>query len=91
MTVFTTLEKEKKLLAFVEKARDWFAANPQGWTYSSLGNLDGEDEYLAIRWGAGNDCIKLVKLDQDFDPMLYQQALPRLTAREIADALAKLE
>lgn len=29
--------------------------------------------FFAVRWGLGNDCVVVFKLDEDFEPINFQQ------------------
>jgi hypothetical protein len=58
-------------LAFARKAAAHFAAHPEHSTYT-----DGEikpDCFLAIRWGLGEDCVVVVKLDEMHVPTNYAE------------------
>lgn len=68
----THVHDDLEQVAFAERAAACFAKNPEYATYT-----DGADlipgELLAIRWGLGNDCVVVVKLDDYFEPVNYQQ------------------
>lgn len=67
----TYIAHERALIDFAEKAARHFAANSN---HSTYGDLE-PDSYLAIRWGMGNDCVLVVKLDSDFGKVNFQQAV----------------
>lgn len=60
-------------LAFMEGAANKFVTNPSMWSYSK-----GEIQpgcLLALRWGLGDDCVLVVKLDEFHVPTIYSQAV----------------
>jgi hypothetical protein len=60
-------------LAFAEKAAAWFSEHPEHRSYT-----DGYIEpgcLLALRWGLGNDCVLVMKLDEFFEPTIYTQII----------------
>jgi hypothetical protein len=56
---------------FAFKAADWFSKNDKGVTYSAEGGRIIPGEYFAVRWGLGNDCVLVLKLDEFYEPQLY--------------------
>lgn len=71
MTSFT---RDLRHIAFAKKAADWFGKNPKGMTYSADGDLT-PGSLLAIRWGMDMDCVVVVKLDECFQPVNYQNEI----------------
>lgn len=69
----TTKADELERLAFAERAAAHFIATPED---NSFGELT-PGSYLAIRWGLGEDCVLVLKLDDDFEPVNYQQLARR--------------
>ena len=65
----TQLSEEVELLEFAKEAATHFAAESKHWSYGEL--IPGS--YLALRWGLGDDCVLVVKLDEDFTPVNYAQ------------------
>lgn len=58
-------------LEFARKAAAHFAKNPQHTTYT-----DGEIVagcFLGIRWGLGEDCVMVTKLDESHVPTNYME------------------
>jgi hypothetical protein len=58
-------------MAFARKAAAHFAAHPEHSTYT-----DGDIEpgcFLAIRWGLGEDCVVVVRLDDRHVPTNYME------------------
>ena len=85
--MMTSIEEQKRLLKFVEEAATDFNEHPDHTTYGSTeaGGL------LAIRWGMGGDCVLVLKVDENFEPMNYQQAcVPALDAGKLLGLVQKL-
>jgi hypothetical protein len=60
----------KQEFEFAEKAAAHFAAHPEHSTYT-----DGEIVpacFFAVRWGLGDDCVVVLKLDENHTPTNYQ-------------------
>ena len=57
---------------FAEKAAKCFAANPKCYSFSDPRELTAGG-YLALRWGMGEDCVVVVKLDEYHEPVNYVQ------------------
>lgn len=69
----TRIEQAVDETDFAQEAAEAFAGDPGMATYS-----DGDIEagcLLAIRWGLRNDCVMVVRLDDAYDPTVYQQAI----------------
>ena len=66
----TSIEEQTELLEFVKKAGECLANNPELSTYGSLepGSL------LGIRWGMGDRHVKVVRLDADFQSLVFEGA-----------------
>jgi hypothetical protein len=58
-------------IEFAEKAAAHFAANPKHWSYSLAEIAPGC--LVALRWGLGDDCVLVFKLDEQFTPTIYAQ------------------
>ncbi len=71
----TTLEEEKELITFVESAAKCFEENPKYITFT-LGAVE-PGCYLGIRWGLGEDCILVVKLDDNFGAVNFQNVIKK--------------
>jgi hypothetical protein len=63
------LENELK---FMRDAAKHFAEHPE---HSTFGDLK-EDSLLAIRWGMGDDCILVTKIE-DREPRVYAQVIEK--------------
>lgn len=75
MRRLTSIEDERKLIGFVGRAARCFEDNPELTTYCD-GEL-AEGELLALRWGMDNDCVLVVRLDDAFGPVIYQNEVRR--------------
>lgn len=64
----TTIDEERAQVRFAERAAKHFAAHPE---CSTFGDLE-PGTFLAIRWGLGEDCVLLLKLDDCFQRVNYQ-------------------
>jgi hypothetical protein len=71
MSRMTTKQEELDRLAFAERAAACFRSDPKLATFSDRSVSPGS--YLALRWGLGNDCVLVVKLDEYDEPINYQQ------------------
>jgi len=69
----TTLLEYRELANFAAAAACHFKDNPQSATYGD--NFPDPGCYLALRWGLGDDCVLVVKLDPDFEAVNFQQAI----------------
>ncbi|WP_396615535.1 hypothetical protein ACHZ97_14780 [Lysobacter soli] len=72
MTRHVFMEQEHERQAFAEQAARHFKANPQHWTYSAGEVVSGE--WLALRWGLGDDCVLVFKVGDD-EPVIYGQLI----------------
>lgn len=85
--MMTSLEEQKRLLKFAEEAVADFNEHPDHVTYGST-QAGG---FLAIRRGMGGDCVLVLKVDEGFEPVNYQQAcIPALDAGKLLALVQKL-
>jgi len=71
----TYLDEEQKVLDFVRAAAEHFEKHPKHYSFTT-----GEIEpgcLLALRWGLGEDCVLIFRLDEYFQPIIFQQAINR--------------
>lgn len=69
--VYMSAERDRQ--GFAEKAAAYFADHPKIHSFT-----DGEIEpgcWFALRWGCGDDCVLVFKLDEHETPILYQQLI----------------
>jgi hypothetical protein len=69
----TTISGEQRLVDFAKKAAEYMGNDSRVHTFGDV----EPGTFLAIRWGLGDDCLMVVKLDEDFQPINFQQAIPR--------------
>lgn len=71
--IMTYVSELKELVDFVEKAADHFSSHPEHSTFGDL--IPGS--YLGLRWGLGDDCVMVVRLDENFKITNFQQAIKK--------------
>jgi len=68
-----TISSELETIEFVKRAAKCFFEDEKIATYSddtlSSGNL------FAVRWGLGEDCVLVFRLSEDFEPVIFAQAV----------------
>lgn len=71
----TSFQHDEEIIAFAKKAARAFEGHPEWYTFT-----EGDIEpgcMLALRWGQGLDCVKVVRLDEYFQPIIFQQAIKK--------------
>ena len=64
-------EEVSKELDFARRAAERFAKDEKLFTYGDIES----GGFLALRWGLGEDCVVVVKIDSDHIPTNYQQLI----------------
>lgn len=64
----TTVSEEETLMVFAKKAAQDFKDHPDHASYGEI----GEGNFLALRWGMGNDCVLVLKQDEYWQPVNFQ-------------------
>jgi len=74
----TSVHAETARMDFAKLAAKHFAENPKHWTFGELtpGSL------LAIRWGLGEDCVLVIRQD-DEEPVNFQNIIEGVIARSV--------
>ena len=67
------VEDEMEQIRFAEKAARYFALHPECQSFSDIDLSPGC--LLALRWGIGDDCVLVLKLDGQFEPTNYQNII----------------
>ncbi len=67
----TSLDEQRAMLAFVEKAAKSFSKEPRQCTYGTM----EPGSWLAIRWGLMDRGVMVVKLSDDFEPRNFVDAV----------------
>lgn len=62
-------------LAFAKRAAAKFAADPSVSTFTDESIARGC--FFAVRWGLGDDCVLVLKLDEVHEPAIYAQQIRR--------------
>ena len=73
----------ERLLAFVKLAADLAAKRPKAYSFSGTGEetpetFGGEPkpgDFLALRWGIHERALLIIKLDEDFQPVIFGDAI----------------
>lgn len=58
-------------MAFAQKAAAHFAEHPEHSTYTGEDIVPGC--FFAVRWGLGDDCVLVLKLDEQHIPTNYME------------------
>lgn len=75
MRRMTSVNRERDTIEFALKAAEHFEKNPECATF---GELEPET-LLALRWGLGEDCVLIVRLDCE-EGVIYQQIIKKREA-----------
>lgn len=67
------LSEQDEQTAFAKRAAKHFAAHPEHWSFAD-GNPEA-GQLLALRWGLGEDCVAIMRLDANFEPTIYAQLI----------------
>ena len=65
------MRTDDELETFARDAAAAFAKDPMAATYSGVMPID-VSKYLAVRWGMAHDCVLVLKLDEQFEPVCYR-------------------
>jgi hypothetical protein len=63
-------------LSFAKRAAALFARDSSKWSFSDR-EID-RGCLVALRWGLGDDCVLVLRLDEIHEPTIYAQLVPRL-------------
>ena len=77
-----SLQEAEAKTGFVRKAARYFEENLEGHTYGEL----EPGELFAIRWGLGNDCILVFRIDPECTLENFTQVIERESARQYTRA-----
>ncbi len=69
----TTLSERKEIDGFAERAAIHFQNFPNHRSYTDEDIQAGC--YFALRYGLGDDCVLVFRLDEEMEPINYQQAI----------------
>ena len=68
-----TIYGETEKLEFAKRAARHFEENKNHWSYGDI----GPGNWLALRWGLGDDCVLVIKQDENEVAVNYGQAIKR--------------
>lgn len=66
-------------LEFARQAAESFAKHPEFSTYTA-GDIE-PGCFLAIRWGLGEDCVMVIRLDESHVPTNYMEIVRQFKAK----------
>lgn len=69
----TSIYQETERMEFATRAAKHFEANKSHWSFGDI----GPGNYLALRWGMGDDCVLVIKQDENDLAVNYAQAIKR--------------
>ena len=67
------IDSEIAQIEFAKKAAKAFAGNSELSTFSYGAPTPGS--FLALRWGLGEDCVLVIKIDENHTPTNYAQLI----------------
>ena len=73
--IMIDFDKEKELEEFARAAAKHFEKNPQHTSFSEKELEAGC--LIALRWGLGDDCVLVLKIDDFEQPRVYQRIIER--------------
>ena len=73
MSRMTSIAAETARMDFAKKAAAHFEAHPD---HASFGDI-APGNLLALRWGLGNDCVLVLRLDENEEPVNFQSIIKR--------------
>lgn len=79
MPEVTTFDKMADLIQFGKDAAAAFAkdAKMYSFSYKDIGDTHRNGEYLALRWGWHERAVLVLKLDAEFTPVIFGDAVQR--------------
>ncbi len=72
------LSEELEQIEFAKRAAKCFQENAKFRSYTDGGEIQ-PGGLLALRWGLGDDCVLVLKLDEAHVPVNYQQLAKAVT------------
>ena len=70
------MEEEERLFDFAKEAAEVFSNDDEVGSYSNPA-CPTEGEYFARRWGMDKDCVLVLKIDENFEPVIFQNIVKR--------------
>jgi hypothetical protein len=75
----TTVSDETARMDFAKNAAAHFAANPK---HSSFGEI-APGELIALRWGLGDDCVLVLRIDAFEEAVIFAQIIKRPVVEDL--------
>ena len=75
--------QEKEAFEFAERAARAFLDDEKMCSYTDDGNIE-RGQYLALRWGLDNGCVLVLKIDDGFEPRVYEQMAQKVAKGHVA-------
>lgn len=75
MSRMTTVAEEQERISFAKRAAEHFAKHPEHYTFTGGDIVPGC--LFAVRWGIGDDCVLVFRVDPDCEVVNFQQAVQR--------------
>ena len=72
MTRMTSFHNERALIIFAGEAATDFAENPK---HQSFGDIYTPGSLIALRWGLDKDCVLVIKLDEYWENVNFQNCV----------------
>ncbi len=69
----TNLSELVEIIDFVNSAKEHFEKDNNMRTFTI--NAVDAGCLFAVRWGLGDDCVLVFKLDENFEPLIFGQAI----------------
>ena len=73
----TYINDEIETQEFAKLAAERFAGNKELYSFTKDKIIPGC--LFALRWGLGEDCVVVFKLDENFEPINFQQLVKKYT------------
>ena len=71
--IIAYMSEDDKVRDFAKMAAKAFASHKGMYTYTNGGIEAGE--LFAVRFGFGDNCVVVFRIDEDFEPINYQQLI----------------
>lgn len=71
------MHEVRQELAFIEEAIGVFMTRDNIRTFTASGEIK-PGEMFAVRWGAGDDCVLVLKIAEDFEPRIWANCIPKI-------------
>ena len=73
------VSEDNEVRDFAKKAAMVFASHKDVYTYTSMGIEAGE--LFAVRFGSCDNCVVVFRIDEDFEPINYQQLIDQYVGK----------